>query len=424
MKNKKGAQLRIALLHAFRTSEWKSCIGIKNALLKAYKKLQHNYLEFDYDHFKGALHLDTLAFEIAQFHPDIIIFIDHRPTPKHILERLLKNNCRAPILVHLYGDFSVYSPQWQEIDPWTRNFQTMFISASGRQSEFVGQFLNDPTIMRTIPFPIDDKVFYYSEKEASSFAKRFQLSTSVPTLLYAGRITEQKNTALLVESFYREVVQKNKKMVLLLAGDIDDEGTPFLGKYRPRGCSYLELERYFCDQIKWLGPLSQDLLRGAYSFGDYLISLSLFHDEDFGLSSLEAAQCGQGLILSDWGGHGEFLRHFNDSLRIPVSFESSSGFRLQRDDLTKIFLGVQRLKKETRYEHSLQCSKKFSIDTVSKQLSQALQDVVMAKKFAGFNTAFWKFSTCFKSNANAPFQDGGQGPNFQIYRQSYHAYIN
>ena len=420
----KTTKLRIALLHTFRTSEWKSCIGIKNALLKSYKKLPHSYREFDYDHFQGALHLDNTAFEVSQFLPDIIVFLDHRPTPKHILERLLKKNCRSPIFIHLYGDFSVYSPEWQEIDPWARNFQMTFVCASKRQSEFVGQFLNGPTNPKTIPFPIDDKFFYYSKKEAQQFSKRFHLSSSTPTVLYAGRITEQKNTALLVDSFYREIVQKDKDIVLLLAGDIDDEGIPFFGQYKAPGHSFLELEPYFCENIRWLGPLSQELLRGAYSFSDYLISLSLFHDEDFGLASLEASQCGSGLILSDWGGHGSFLNHFDNAFRIPVFFASSSGFCLKKEYISKGFLQLKKLTPHQRRENSRRCLEKFSLDVVSTQLAEALDEALTAPNFSGFNTAFWKFSTCFQANAKAPFQDGRYGHNFQTYRESYHAYIN
>jgi glycosyltransferase involved in cell wall biosynthesis len=104
-----------------------------------------------------------------------------------------------------------------------------------------------------------------------------------PRFLYVGRLIEPKGIGLLLEEF-----------ASLPAYDLDVIGD---GDLRPK------LERRFghCQNIRFLGPIPQAELVGAYRDATALVFPSLA-PETFGLSIVEAFACGTPAIVRDAGG--------------------------------------------------------------------------------------------------------------------------
>ena len=63
----------------------------------------------------------------------------------------------------------------------------------------------------------------------------------------------------------------------------------------------------FQDNIRYLGQFGSRTLRGLYNAADMYLSLSLHHDEDYGMSPAEALCSGTPCALTSWGGYSSFV---------------------------------------------------------------------------------------------------------------------
>lgn len=421
--------MKIALLFAFRKSEWKSCVSITSNLRQAYSALgEENIQSFDYDHLKGELHLELMADQLKAFAPDRIVFLDHRPTPKHLLERLIKRDLNVPLIIHLYGDFSVYCNEWLEQEALLKYFKVQFVVASSKQKKIVSQFLNQSDqVITKIPFSIDTHTFQYNENFAKKFSNDYKLRNQDINFIYAGRITKQKNIIALADIFKNEIAKANPNSKLFIAGDPDDTGSPFHGEYEAPGTTQLYLEKHLGAKVQWVGSLSKDELVGAYSACDAFISLSTFHDEDFGMAPAEAACCGASLILTDWGGYTDFLNQSHNSSTIGLSIDASARFHFQREQVVQALLAQKKINPAERKLQIEKFKGPFDIQTTS-QLIQSLIKSKELTQFEGFNRKFWIFTDCFRKRPSSPFfdpDDENENKKIQyIYQEAYNAYAS
>lgn len=414
--------MKLALLYAFRSSEWKSCISITDNIKSSYSLLNHDIQYFDYDHLKGELHLETLADQLKTFNPDRIIFIDHRPTPKQLLERLLKRNIEAPLIIHLYGDFSVYCNDWLEQEALLKNFKVQFITASQSQLKFVTQFLNKSSDqVKKVSFAVDHKTFNHSEKDITQFHTFYDLDPLMINFIYAGRITNQKNIIQLANIFKHQVLTKLPSANLIIAGEIDDQGSPFHGDYIAAGTTQLQLENCLGPNIKWIGSLSSEELAVAYNASDCFISLSTFHDEDFGMAPLEAATTGLPLILTGWGGYNDFIKHVPHSRKIDI-LNSNHHFQFNDQQVIHSILEQTKPTIQDKITQSTSMIEQFSLDIISKEIDKIIINKNI-EQFIGFNRLFWEFTRCFRDNPSKPFADNNN-TNKKIYTECYSAYTS
>lgn len=418
--------MKLALLYAFRSSEWKSCISITDNIKASYSKLKHDIKFFDYDHLKGELHLECLADDLQAYQPDRIIFIDHRPTPKQLLERLLKREINAPLIIHLYGDFSVYCNDWIEQEAILKNFKVQFITASHSQFKFVSQFLNsNKNQVKKISFSLDQKAYYYDDKDLHQFYEANSIDPQAINFIYAGRVTKQKNIIDLATIFKYQVLPKMPLTNLIIAGDIDDQGSPFHGEYLAAGTTQLRLEQCLGPNIKWLGSLNSKELRLAYNASDCFISLSTFHDEDFGMAPLEAAATGLPLILTGWGGYNDFIKQAEFSKKIETSFNDGR-FQFNEQQVLHAILEQSKPAKEERIIQSKSIVQNFCLETISKEFEKNLNDQEITN-FVGFSRTFWEFTRCFRTHPSKPFSREEIDSNDltqSIYSECYSAYTS
>lgn len=128
-------------------------------------------------------------------------------------------------------------------------------------------------------------------------------------LVYAGRLSESKNTKLLL-AVYNELEKLSSiECSLDLFGFFDDGYSYNYGR-RKRDVSYeLELKNYI-NKKTWI---KAPKIHGWKESREWLeeskdktfITLSEFVCEDFGVAIAEAQENGMPIIVSDWGGHGD-----------------------------------------------------------------------------------------------------------------------
>ncbi len=141
-----------------------------------------------------------------------------------------------------------------------------------------------------------------SLEEKLKLRRKLNLPAREKILLYAGRISQQKN---IIELF--NLLQTQKKMKLLICGDIDSLGIPHLERAHRMHLAHLLMteigRRQISHRVEFRPYQSQIELQKIMRACDFQVSLSAHYGEDFGYSILQGLASGLKTILSRWGGH-------------------------------------------------------------------------------------------------------------------------
>lgn len=124
-------------------------------------------------------------------------------------------------------------------------------------------------------------------KEAADFKKKWNITPKDKVILYAGRISKEKNLDLLLEAFISHIAPQHKDVKLLFAGDFD---------YRV----VLEQKAHasgFADRIIFTGRYDREKAGVIYESADLFAFPSLTDTQ--GLVLHEAAGAGLPLVLCD-----------------------------------------------------------------------------------------------------------------------------
>jgi len=148
-------------------------------------------------------------------------------------------------------------------------------------------------VERLKPFArgLEDAAFGFRPELRFGAMARHDISPSPFTLLWAGRVSHDKNIDFLLDRF-REVRCRAGDVQLLFAGD-----GPALEHYR-RATRDLE-------GVRWLGRLDRAVLREWYNTADLFVFPSTM--DTFGMAVLEAQAAGLPAIVTDIGGPQEIV---------------------------------------------------------------------------------------------------------------------
>ena len=164
-----------------------------------------------------------------------------------------------------------------------------------------------------LPFAYDDTTFYAWADSARAAAKaRLGFSGREQLILYAGRVTLEKNlhTVLKLFSVLNAI---DPEIHLVVAGGIYNN--PFvefgifpvdLSRWLLKVAASLGIDPQKLHLLGWQTPAEVALL---YNACDVSVNLTLHHDENFGLSQLESMACGTPVVGSNWGGLKDTIRH-------------------------------------------------------------------------------------------------------------------
>lgn len=405
-------------------SNWMSCKIITPNLLKAYQSaFGEDHRLFHLVPRMTQFEIIVLGEKIFKVRPDRLVFIDHIPHPIQLI-KILKLMYGAiplpPIYFHVYGDFGLYASEWVELNKILRSTRVHFLCASERQVSFVSQFFlkKSKKVIELCPFPVNPEVFYPSSEQRQYWREKLGLAKDQVIVVYSGRISLQKNVPMLIRFLDGYARHFNKKVKLLLAGDFDDVGAHLFGIRHQRGFYYQNWQSWLdrlnlCEgfQIEQLGLLTAPDLRGVYNAADIFSSLSLHHDEDFGMAPAEALACGTPTLLSDWGGYASF-----DSSFISVKL-GRKGVKMNFAEFKQKFSRIeQKLSTLNRREISQAALNRFSIDAASIIIRR--MHASKPPQFGGFNKKMTKLSQVM--NHFIPFPNCPKKGGF--YEEIYQSY--
>ena len=376
--------MKIVLVYADVKSPWVSAQSIRENLRKVW--LGIDSLEVVDSAYSMEQDWMQWGQSLQSKKPDLIVFLESMPVPVKAVGAITKISSlkSTPFLFHLYGDFSINTHKWFSAGQLLIGRRVMWLTASAAQHGQFLQFCKPVVDVRCLPFPVDCEFFnpFSLKKEAADPEFKF---------FYTGRFSRQKNTLLLLE-WAAEYLQKNSNVSFDFAGPFDDIGGGLWGLKEPRGWTaskWMTKQKSFPSpvrrRIRYHGVLSASEVRDLALKSDCYVSLSTFHDEDFGMAPLESLLCGTRAILSGWGGFSSFGFDKEGVEILPVGIENES-LTLKKQDFFKALDKAQKKKKvtiEERYLRHLNFSAHFGIEAVAQDLKNHLS--AKFKIFTGFN---------------------------------------
>jgi glycosyltransferase involved in cell wall biosynthesis len=382
---------KVAVLYAPGSAEWGSCHTIGQNLTAAYRlfgKLENVRVDFlKYQKDIPGPRLDAMARKILAGNYACLCFIEHSPLPLGLVKALMTASKGAelpPLIFHLYGDFTFYAPSFLSTIYLLRGQRLRLVCASPKQVGLVQSLVDAPAgAVGYCPFPVDTGRFQPNPRLRAAERKALGWEEDEFVLLYTGRLSLQKNITMLLKETFRHLATRKdgKKVRVALAGAYDDLGAPFFGIYPAeeeyffRTKKTLEALSPALGSVDLLGNLSANRLQRVYNAADAYMSLSLHHDEDYGMAPAEALACGLPCLLSDWGGFPAFAAINSKSGKrvwlVPPRLEKSgiSFLRQNLDSALREILAIQQdfVQRENAVRDFL---KLFSIESVARQIQR------------------------------------------------------
>lgn len=403
---------KILIFRSSQESTWVSCKVISPNLHSAYDALQGEYQVSYFDYTEKAItdglltgkdDLLELTKVIKETRPDYLCFVDHLPVPAMIMKKLvnvLDKDLIPPIIIHLYGDFTYYNFRWLEIgEPFTSH-PIKFIVASDAQKKLFSSFLNETSedYVCKFPFPVRNNDFYFDEDERVSFRRQMGVKDDEKIILYSGRISLQKNVDVLISNFAKWIEKSAAPLKLWIAGAFDDMGAPFLGVIHHEGFMYMKIQKLMKTlpeearkRIHFFGNQKKDVLRQIINSSDLFASLSIYHDEDYGMAPAEALACGLPSVLTDWGGYSSFASPEWNCKIVPVKI-TELGHSIYTGKLEEMVLNMlsEPHSVEERRARSERFKSQFGSETAPARLRKVLSSPM--KPFPGFNWQLYHLS--------------------------------
>jgi glycosyltransferase involved in cell wall biosynthesis len=386
---------KIAIIVAEEPTPWLSCRVIGSNLVKMWTSSR----TFKTKVF--AVPLNKRSFKenilkIQAYRPDQIVLIDHAPQPAEFLAAFFANwtNESIPVVnVHVYGDFVMEAAAWRNVEKTLKGHAVRWLVPSLRHGELLRRLLRKPSSLNVVPFPVDPKMFSHCSAEGQRLRRELKIPRSKTVFVYSGRLSLQKNIALLLKSFLSS--RRHRDAILILAGRIDEKGARYFGIRQKLGSYDRQLQTVMsafegaADRLRWVDHASTKDVAAICNASDAYISLSTHHDENYGMAPIEALCTGTKAILSRWGGFEGFRLDESVAL-VPVHLDKS-GLFMKSGEIEKTLARVRRESATVRLRRAKFYQSHFSIKAVAATLPAVLASPAQA--FAGFSEALPKART-------------------------------
>ncbi len=411
------------------TALWQSCQSITSNLNQAYKNAFPKAKFLSLPRQNQGSHMEFVADEIRLLKPDRLIFTDDpNPHPQAFFEYLFSStpHYNPEIIIHVYGDFVFHADRWYALRKFLQGRPIAWVCASKRQELLLRRLVQKPaTSTLTCPFPLSRASFHYSQTARLAGRKKLSVGSDQTVFFYSGRLTFQKNVLRLISEFGR-FAESHPRAVLFLSGTFDHLGGPYdprpplLGRFYQdyvQACSTLNPK--VASRIKYLGHQSSTDLKDLYNAADVFVSLSTFHDEDYGMAPAEALMTGCSTILTDWGGYSGFS---NVLKFIPVHL-GSGGLTMESNAIQNALTDAlnRPAGPREREARALAFQDQFSISSIEPILSSLHE--IKAPGFRGFSETMGELSRRLERLRNRwiPVFDDGKGPG-SFYERVYDCY--
>lgn len=391
----------IAIIRSSQSSFWNSCVSIVNNLEACYLKSHGDQITFfDYH---AEISDGELLREITKLKKQNIqelIFIDHYPSLTRFFLALdcVWKTTLPRVTIHAFGDFAPHCQEYLKIEDILKRLPLKIIAPSTKAQKFLEHHL-DPSgasPLHKIPFAISSKNFLANESLRIEARKQYKISSEEKLIVYSGRISSQKNV-LFTLKVVAEYLGEHPEASFILAGSDDNFGTSIFGEFEARGSMALAFRKALADlpadinqRVHFVQKLETPALERLLNAADLFISLSTYHNEDFGMAPLEALSSGCPAVLTDWGGYRDYQSADCSLVKVQLS---DKGLEIAASDvLEKIHYHLQ---KPYNAQARVECSQRYQNAFNEIQISLLINShkEISHGRFAGFSafakSYFW-----------------------------------
>lgn len=299
---------RIAFVYTNEVKEWISLLEANESLIARWYRQRDWETDLVLIDLTKGVQPDLVG--KTAFTCDPVVIAKISPTTSQFIKSLRSINPDIQLILHAFESPSVYFVNTFLAGLNDYLYETDLWLMSCKADEKLAQ--ESWIKIRTKVFPLKVPDTFLNTK----------VNTELKNVLYFGRISEQKNlheaivAVSLVADKFRE---KNRKFKIF--GYEDYLGMPH---HRIPSQGYLEMlyklakDLKITDIVEFHPAVAQEKINDYLQEGIFL-SPSVHSDENFGLVAFRALNLGIPVILSDWGGHKDFVQSFSHVHFIPVS---------------------------------------------------------------------------------------------------------
>lgn len=176
-------------------------------------------------------------------------------------------------------------------------------------------------------FPRDRKPRHFqSEIRKFTFIGRISAQKNLHTLLWAFSLMKEKSPSM--------------KWEFHIFGLDDELGSPLMGLPQIGHEKYLKelvKELHLSDEVVFRGFVTREKIEKEMESDKWIfVTPSLHGDENFGMAALRCLLNGHLAVLSDWGGHTDFIHNFRSQVKHVRVYESEHGPWIDASELADV----------------------------------------------------------------------------------------
>jgi glycosyltransferase involved in cell wall biosynthesis len=165
----------------------------------------------------------------------------------------------------------------------------------------------------TIPLGVNTADFAADPAQRKAWRERLDIPDDAVVALYVGRfnVRGKMNPALMAMALERAARRTGRKLYWICSGWAESEAAERI---------YHAESRKLCPSVEYrhVDGRQADVRFSIWSAADFFISFSDNIQETFGLTPLEAMAAGLPVVVSDWDGYRDTVRHGLDGFRVPT----------------------------------------------------------------------------------------------------------
>ena len=320
---------------------------------------------------------------------------------KHI-EVMRTNGWKGNLIFQALGGFPRGGSKFREIMPYMHQSDAIWFTSTadrGIYYEFIAKDQPHPEAMY-LPFGVNLETYYplKSKEKREKLRGTWGLKPDDFVLVYTGRVTIEKNLHTTL-SAVAELRRLGYPAKLIVVGRFEDVS---FAEFR---MNPVDLEQKVHTLIETL-QISDDViilewqtaeeLNEVFNASDAFINLTLHHDENFGLSQIEAMSAGVPVIGTAWGGLKDTIEKLEGGFPINT-WVTATGIRVDTPAVIHAITDLienMHLREEQGQRGRERAVTKFSYTHYTQQVTQWVERVLNRSSnetpatFSAFGTRF------------------------------------
>lgn len=268
---------------------------------------------------------------------------------------------RRRVIVNVHGsDVLPITPRQERMHRYTReavvSADKVVVPSEYFARVVAGKYGIDPGNIHVYPSGgIDPRTFHpLSDLEVRAIKERLCLDSTIPTLCFAGRITEGKGWDTYLQAVAK-VLSDGHCLNIILVGSGDQDAQ----------CELLAKELGLESIIVRMGLQPQERLCELYNAADVFVFPGR-RSESLGLVAVEAMACGTPVIASDFAAPRYYVRDGINGIKVPSGDAEALAGAIEK------FIGEPGRVRIMR-AGALRTAKEYSTDSIRQRLSAVLE---------------------------------------------------